>query len=272
MNATGKAAPRFGKSVRDVVSRASRYSLLEGDCLELMPRVPPGTVDLILTDLPYGMTDCDWDKVLPFQVLWWNYRRLLKPRGAVALTASQPFATDLGASCREWLKVEWIWDKVNRSTGFANARKRPLKIHENVMVFYRRQPTYNPQMTKGAPYVAKRPAGKKWIGMHGETGAHVTRNEGTRYPTTILRIPAAGHGEPRGLHPTRKPVRLMEYFVRTYSDPGDLVLDNCMGSGSTGEACMRSGRRFLGMELDHGHFMTARARIRAAAARARCAG
>lgn len=265
-----KAASRFGRSVRDVVSGVSRYSLSEGDCLELMPRVPPGTVDLILADLPYGMTDCDWDKVLPFPVLWWNYRRMLKPRGAVVLTASQPFATDLGASRRDWLKVEWIWDKVNRSTGFAMARKRPMKIHENVLVFYRRQPTYNPQMTKGKPYVTKRKAGKKaWEGMRGALGEHVTVNEGTRYPTSILRIPAAGHGEPRGLHPTRKPVRLMEYFVRTYSNAGDLVLDNCMGSGSTGEACMRSGRRFIGMELDHGHFMTARARIRREAARAR---
>jgi len=235
-----------------------------------MPRVPPGSVDLILTDLPYGMTDCDWDKVLPFQVLWWNYRRMLKPRGAVVLTASQPFATDLGSSRRDWLKVEWIWDKVNRSTGFAMARKRPMKIHENVLVFYRKQPTYNPQMTKGKPYVTKRKAGKKaWKGMRGPMGACVTVNKGTRYPTTILRIPATGSGEPRGLHPTRKPVRLMEYFVRTYSNAGDLVLDNCMGSGSTGEACMRSRRRFLGMELDPKHFRTARTRIRREAAKPR---
>ena len=263
------AARGSRKSVRDVVSGRSRFALVEGDCLELMPDLPPGSVDLILTDLPYGMTDCDWDKILPFQVLWWNYRRILKPRGAIVLTASQPFATDLGASCRDWLKVEWIWDKVNRSTGFANARKRPLKVHENVLVFYRRQPTYNPQMTKGKPYVTKRQAGSRWEGLRGPLGEATTVNSGTRYPTSILRIPAAGGGEARGIHPTRKPVRLMEYFVRTYSNPDDIVLDNCMGSGSTGEACMRNGRRFVGMELDPKHFRTARTRIRSEAARAR---
>ena len=253
------------RSVNELLVGRREHVLLEGDCLRLLYHLKDGTVDLVLSDLPYGLTDCDWDEVLPFPVLWWHYRRLVKPSAPVVLTCSQPFTTDLGASARDWLRYEWIWDKVNRSTGFQNARKRPLKAHENVLVFYRRQPTYNPRKTKGRPYrTVRKRREKSWEGMNSPLGPCVTDNKGDRFPTSILRI-KADVPEGRGLHPTQKPVELMEYFVETYTNPGDLVVDNCMGSGTTGVACLRTGRRFLGIERDPRHFAVAARRIRAEA-------
>ena len=254
------------RAVNELLVGRRDHVLLEGDCLRLLYHVPDQAVDLVLSDLPYGITDCDWDEVLPFAVLWWHYRRLVKPAAPIVLTCSQPFTTDLGASARDWLRYEWIWDKVNRSTGFPNANRRPLKAHENVLVFYRRQPTYNPQKTSGArPYRSvHRADGKAWVGMNSHLGDHVTVNQGERFPTSILRV-KADVPDGRGLHPTQKPLELMEYFVRTYTNPGDLVLDNCMGSGTTGVACLRTGRRFLGIERDAEHFRTAARRVRSEA-------
>lgn len=253
-----------------VLLGAREYSLLPGDCLEVMWALPEASVDLVLSDPPYGMTYCPWDRPLPFEVMWHHYERLVKPRGAVVLTASQPFTTRLASSRPGWFRYEWIWDKVTRATGFQLAKKRPLKRHENVLVFYRRQPTYNPQMGKGKAYVSKRGA-QSWAGFNSKIAGTTTVNRGERYPTSILRIPSPGHAE-RGQHPTQKPVELMEYLVRTYTDPGDVVLDNCMGSGTTGVACVRSGRRFVGIELDRGFLTTARRRLRDESSRLRRLG
>lgn len=250
------------RNILRVVAGRGRYTVLEGDCLVHMRAIPDAVVDLVLCDLPYGMTDCEWDHPLPFDDLWEHYRRVLAPGGAIVLTASGSFAVRLAASNLKWYRGEWIWDKVNRVTGFANANRRPLKAHETVLVFYPRQPTYNPQMTTGGkPYRSR--CGSKWAGMNSHIEPVERINTGERYPTTILRIPAPGRKE-RGLHPTQKPVALMEYFVRTYTDAGALVLDNCMGSGTTGVACVRAGRRFIGIELSDEYSALARRRIRAA--------
>jgi hypothetical protein len=230
--------------------------LLQGDCLELMKSLPSASADLILCDLPYGTTACAWDSVIPFDALWEQYRRIAKHNAPIVLTASQPFTTALIASNMREFRYTWVWEK-EQGVNFLLAKKQPMKVHEDVCVFYRSQPTYNPQMTVGKPYVS----GK---GDSGEVTGSVTKvqtkNEGTRYPRSIQAIKRE-----TGLHPTQKPVALMEYLVRTYTNEGDTVLDNCMGSGTTGVACMNTGRRFIGMEMDAGYFATAQGRIALAA-------
>lgn len=230
------------------------------DCLEGMARIPEGAVDLVLCDLPYGTTACSWDAVIPFEPLWKEYRRVLQPRGALALMAAQPFATDLINSARKMFRYDLVWEKA-APVGFAHCHKMPLRAHELVLLFYRRQPTYNPQglVKLEKPIVKKANARKGGSVYHGLGKDHV--QEYTNYPRSILRFPFKG----RRIHPTQKPVELMEYLVRTYSNPGDLVLDNCMGSGTTAIACMNSGRRFIGFEQDEKYFAAARKRIDARA-------
>lgn len=236
-----------------------RFELRQGDCLELMRDLSPGSVDLILCDLPYGITACAWDSVIPFDRLWAEYRRVAKPNAAIVLTASQPFTTALIASNLREFRYCWVWSK-GYPTGFVNANRMPMRAHEDIAVFYRALPTYNPQGVRecnrpsrnrrNAPKVmGPRALGKDFV---------QTR---TGYPWTIISTKKEG----RTVHPTQKPVALMEYLVRTYTNPGGLVLDNCMGSGTTGVACMNAGRRFIGMELDAGYFEFARARIAGAA-------
>lgn len=221
--------------------------LLNGDCLELMHQIPDESIDLILCDLPYGTTRNTWDSVIPLDRLWEAYNRICKPNGVVVLTAQTPFDKVLGMSNLKNLRYEWIWVK-SVATSFLNAKKSPLKKHENVLVFYRKQPIYNPQMTTGSPYSIANQTGKRKRTNYGEFDndkrAHV--NEGTRYPVDVIEIPSV-KGD-RGRHPTQKPVALMEYMIRTYTDDGGLVLDNCMGSGTTGVACRNTGRRFIGIE------------------------
>lgn len=225
------------------------------DCLTGMARLPDGCVDMILCDLPYGTTQCKWDVVIPFEPLWAQYERVIKPNGAIVLTASQPFTSFLVASNPGLFKYEWIWEK-SKATQHALCKLRPLKAHENILVFYRRQPTYNPQMEKGAPY-----KGRKNIKQTDDWtfGVKRTDNAGTRYPRSV-------HYEKSGdrngrLHPTQKPVELFEYLIKTYTNLGDPVLDNCMGSGTTAVACLNTGRRFVGFELDKGYFEIASRRI-----------
>lgn len=233
-------------------------TLHQGDCLDLMRNLPDASVDLILCDLPYGTTRNKWDSIIPLDALWSEYKRIA--RGAVVLTAQTPFDKVLGASNLPWLRHEWIWEKP-RATGHLNAKRAPMKAHENVLVFGRSAPTYNPQMTPGKRYHVGGGASKQ--DNYGDFGT-ARENDGTlRYPRSVQVFGAeAGH------HPTQKPVALMEYLVRTYSNPGDVVLDNCMGSGTTGVACVRAGREFIGMEMDAGYYETARARITAAFAQA----
>lgn len=232
------------------------FQLMQGDCLELMAGLQDASIDLILCDLPYGTTRNKWDSVLPLDVLWREYKRI--SRGAIVLTAQTPFDKVLGASNLAMLRYEWIWRK-EAGTGFLNAKRAPLKDHENVLVFYKTAPTYNPQMRTGfKPYKCKQGhVGSNYGAVNPE---NVSESNGKRYPLSTLDF-ARDKGK---AHPTQKPVGLMEYMVRTYTNPGDVVLDNCMGSGTTGVACVNTDRSFIGMEMDAGYFEIAKSRIESA--------
>jgi site-specific DNA-methyltransferase (adenine-specific) len=221
-----------------------------GDCMEIMPRLPPASVDLILCDLPYGVTDCAWDKRLPVGPLFEEYKRLLAPRGAIVLTATQPFTTDLVNACRPWFRYDLVWDK-SAPVGFLNANRMPLRRHESVLVFYPALPIYHPQFTSGRPYKS-RAGGTKAAGVYRQTKAIAADNPGRRYPTSILEFSRETNsgGKKRLFHPTQKPVALFEWIVRTYTDPEAIVLDNCIGSGTTAVACVSAGRHFIGLERD----------------------
>lgn len=234
------------------------YDLYCGDCLEVMASAPPSSVDLILCDLPYGTTQNKWDSVIPLEKLWPLYWRLAKPNAAVVLTAQCPFDKQLGASCLEHLKYEWIWHK-SKATGHLNSKKQPMKAHENVLVFYKQQPNYNPQglVKKAVPTIRKGGNNGTNYGKSDKDAIQEYEN----YPRSIVQV--ASEGKP--VHPTQKPVALMEYLVKTYTNLGEVVLDNCMGSGTTGVACMNSDRYFIGVERDPEYFAIAEKRIKEAA-------
>lgn len=233
--------------------------LYNSDCLVGMSRVGTGSVDLVLCDLPYGTTNCAWDTVIPFQPLWEQYRRVLKPRGALVLMAAQPFATDLINSQRKLFRYDWVWEK-NSPVGHANSHRMPLRSHELALVFYQRLPVYNPQgLAPLEKPVQRKAAGSRSGGVYRNL-SRASEQRFTNYPRSVIRFPNRAE---RRYHPTQKPVALMEYFVRTYTNEGALVLDNCMGSGSTALACLRSGRRFIGFEKDPAIYATASERIRA---------
>ena len=249
----------------------SKYELHLGDCLEVMKSIPDGSVDLILCDLPYGTTACKWDSVIPFEPLWEQYRRIAKPSAAIVLTASQPFTTTLIASNMREFSYTWVWDK-KFAANFVQAKRMPLRTHEDVVVFCKsgKTPIYHPQMTPRDKPIKK--GGNKQFSAipirqteasaaFGESGK--TYDE--KCPETIIKFNCR---EGRGLHPTQKPVALMEYLIKTYTNEGDTVLDNCMGSGTTGVACINTGRRFIGIEMNAGYFQTAQDRIMEAAAAA----
>lgn len=226
--------------------------LIHGDCLEVMKSIPDGSVDLILCDLPYGTTRNKWDSVIDLAALWTEYNRVCC--GAIVLTAQTPFDKVLGASNIDMLRYEWIWRK-EAGTGFLNAKRAPLKDHENVLVFYGKPPTYNPQMRTGfKPYRCKKGGDTS---NYNPSGIVTTESNGERYPVTVLEFSR----DKVKLHPTQKPVTLMEYLIKTYTNEGDAVMDNCMGSGTTGVACINTGRRFIGIEKDDGYFEVAKKRI-----------
>jgi site-specific DNA-methyltransferase (adenine-specific) len=236
-----------------------KYDLMEGDCLDLLPALADQSVDLVLADMPYGTTRCAWDSLIDLSRLWPELRRVA--RGAVVLFAQTPFDKVLGASNLPMLRYEWIWEKTN-ATGHLNAKRAPMKAHENVLVFYDRQPTYNPQMTTGH---ARKTAQRKGPGsaLYGVQGDHEVYDSTNRYPRTVQQF--SKDVQKSKLHPTQKPLGLCEYLVRTYSNAGDTVLDFCMGSGTTGVACQNLDRQFIGMELDAQYFDVACARVEAAA-------
>lgn len=227
-----------------------------GDCLELMRGLADNSVDMVLCDLPYGTTKNKWDSIIPLEQLWSEYRRIRKPNAAMIFTAMQPFTTALISSNHREFRYCLVWDKVG-TTGFQTAKVMPLRRHEDICVFYDAKPTYNPAMeVRGKP--RKKGGSKTDNGCYGVLRSAESHNN-TYYPTSIIQVSNASK---QGLvHPTQKPVALMEYLVRTYSNPGDLVLDNCMGSGTTGVACVNTGRAFIGMEMDAGYFEIARKRI-----------
>lgn len=230
------------------------YELYNGDCLEIMKQIPDKSIDMILCDLPYGTTACKWDVVIPFEPLWEQYNRIIKDNGAIVLFGSQPFTTQLNSSNIELFRYEYIWIK-NNSTGFQLANKRPLKRHEIISVFYKKQPTYNPQGL--IPYGKVNKRGKCGNGGHLANEVNEYIQKFTNYPTQILKF---GYDKEK-FHPTQKPVALLEYLIKTYTNENDTVLDNCMGSGSTGVACLNTNRNFIGIELDKDFFEIAKKRI-----------
>lgn len=232
--------------------------LIHGDCLEVMKSIPAGSVDLILCDLPYGTTRNKWDFIIPFDALWAHYWRVLKPHGAVILTAAQPFTSALVMSQPGAFKYQWVWEKT-QAVGHLNAWKQPMRKHEDICVFYRKQPTYNPQIVdKPKENIRPQTSRTKTTSNYGEHGLDVFKCPPDKsMPSSVLKFANAQ----KTVHPTQKPVALMEYLVLTYTNDGETVLDNCMGSGTTGLACINTGRRFIGIEKDEVYFEIAKKRI-----------
>lgn len=232
--------------------------LHQGDCIELMQQIPSGTVDMVLTDPPYGTTECSWDNPITFPEMWKQLHRVTKPNAAIVLMAAQPFASKLICSNEADFRYDLIWEKGN-ATGFFNAKKMPLRAHEHILVFYKKLPTYNPQMTHGHP---RKTATKKMINSecYGKEVAVQQYDSTSRYPRSVQFFSS---DKQRGnYHPTQKPLALMRYLIQTFSNDGEVTLDFTMGSGTTGVACIQTGRDFIGIELDENHYRTAAKRIK----------
>ncbi len=228
-----------------------------GDCLEIMPQLPSGIFDMILCDLPYGTTACKWDIIIPFEPLWKEYKRLIKDNGVIVLTGAEPFSSLLRCSNFGMYKYDWVWDKCNTSN-FLKAKTMPLRRHENVMVFYKEQPTYNPQFEIiGEDDYRYRKNGRghketKYSGtVYGNVQEFKREETGKRYPNTILKINSNVRGR---LVDTQKPISLFEYFIKTYTNEGDLILDNCAGSGTLGEAAYNTKRNYIMIEKELEHY------------------
>jgi site-specific DNA-methyltransferase (adenine-specific) len=221
-------------------------TIIQGDCLEVMSSIPDKSIDMILCDLPYGTTHNEWDKQLPLWHLWGEYRRIIKPNGAIILTSQQPFTSELVVSGKDIFRYELIWAKT-MGVGFLNANKMPLRSHENILVFYKNLPAYNPQMVEGKPYQKYRKSGAQGS-SYGYADSKNTENTGERFPKSWI-IVSNGNNKNHN-HPTQKPVALFEYLIKTYTNEGDLVLDNCIGSGTTAIACKNTGRHFIGIEKE----------------------
>jgi site-specific DNA-methyltransferase (adenine-specific) len=226
--------------------------LLHGDCLGLMLALPDASVDMVLCDLPYGATQNKWDAVIPFDALWREYERIC--RGAIVLTAAQPFTSALVMSRPRLFKYQWVWEK-SSVTGHLNAHRMPMRKHEDVLVFAKGNAPYFPQGLVQYQKVKRRGHNGSNFGKSGAENFQ----EFTNYPRSIIQF----NNDPKPVHPTQKPVALMEYLIRTYTNEGDTVLDNCMGSGTTGVACVNTGRRFIGMEMEEKYFSIAQTRIAA---------
>ena len=224
------------------------------DCLEGMKRIPDGSMDAVICDLPYGTTRNPWDSVIPLNLLWAEYRRICKPTAAIVLFSQQPFTSALVMSNPQMFRYEWIWEKGN-GTGFLNANRMPMKIHENIAVFYSSLPTYNPQGVRYKPKKMKRGG----TGTNYGTTSNDYETEYENYPIDMLQFNA----DPDSWHPTQKPVDLIRYLVLTYTNAGDTVLDNCMGSGTTAIACIKEKRHFVGFELSREYYDKAVRRIKA---------
>ena len=224
-----------------------------GDCLELMKDIPDGSVDLVLCDLPFGVTQNYWDNIIPFDKLWEEYHRVAKENAAFVLHCQQPFTSRLVISNEKEFKYCWHWHK-KQCSGFLNAKKQPLRSCEDIAVFYRKQCTYNPQMRKGKSQL-KNTGGR--TSNYGKFTPKPYISE-MYYPTNMIEFPLPRFKKG---HPTQKPVELLEYLIKTYTNDGETVLDNCMGSGSTGVACVNTNRNFIGIELDEGYFNIAKKRI-----------
>lgn len=228
-------------------------NLMQGDCLERMKEIPDGSVDMVLTDPPYGTTACKWDSIIPLEPMWEQLKRVIKPNGAIVMTASQPFTTTLIASNMKMFRYDLKWCKT-QGTGFYNANRMPLRAHEDILVFYGKLPTYNPQKTEGKPYRQRRGTASD---VYQGKDLHETVSDGGRHPLSWRTFKR----DKDKVHPTQKPVALMEYLIKTYTNEGDTVLDFTMGSGSTGVAAKNLNRSFIGIELDPEYFDIAKQRI-----------
>ncbi len=220
-------------------------NVYEGDCLEIMKQLPDNSIDMVLCDLPYGTTQNKWDSVIPLDELWKQYRRVVKDNGAIVLTSQGMFTAELMLSNPSMFKYKWVWEK-SKSTNFLNAKKQPLRKHEDVCVFYKKQPIYHPQMIEGEPY-DKGVRKNQLSGSYGDFLPVHVQSDGKRYPTDIIYFKTA-ESEGKVYHPTQKPIELGRYFVRTYTEPGAVVLDNTSGSGSFLVAALLEGRNFIGIE------------------------
>lgn len=236
-----------------------KVQLYKGDCLELMKDIPDKSIDMILCDLPYGTTQNKWDSIISLDKLWRQYCRIIKDNGAIVLFAQTPFDKVLGVSNLKMLKYEWIWEKT-AATGHLNAKKMPMKAHENILVFYKKLPTYNPQKTMGHTPVHSYTKHQDDGSNYGKTKVGISGGGSTeRYPRSVQVFKS--DKQKVALHPTQKPIDLLQYLIKTYTNEGEIVLDNCMGSGSTGVACLNTNRKFIGMELDDTYFDIAYNRI-----------
>ena len=232
----------------------------QGDCMELMQHIPDKSVDMIFCDLPYGVTRNKWDSILPFDKLWSHYKRVIKENGIIVLTATQPFATDLINSNREWFRYDLIFEKTLGS-GFLNAKRMPMRYHEHILIFYNKLPKYNPIMGKGNR--------KKGINKSKDNGSNYGKktkfdyaydDEGKRYPKSIIKV-STGDRTKEQFHPTGKPVELLRYLIKTYTDEEDIVLDNCLGGGTTAVACKQLRRHFIGIEISKKYVEIAQKRL-----------
>jgi site-specific DNA-methyltransferase (adenine-specific) len=237
-----------------------RISIYNKDCLsnDGMKSLTESCIDMILCDLPYGVTKNDWDKVIPMDKMWAEYKRIIKDRGAICLFANQPFTSELVMSNKKEFRYSLVWEK-NKFSDFLNAKRKPMKIHEDILVFYKKQPTYNPQYTQGEPYVRWNKQGavdnQTNYGKHKEN--YINNTDGKRLPTSVLKY----NRVERPLHPTQKPIDLCAWLINTYTVPGETVLDNCFGSASTAIACLDNGRSFIGFELSGEYFDMSKERI-----------
>ena len=246
----------------------TNINLIHGDCLVEMKNIPDKSIDMILCDLPYGTTACKWDTIIPFEPLWEQYERIIKDNGAIVLFGAEPFSSKLRLSNLKNYKYDWIWKKP-RGTGHLNVKIQPLRDIENISVFYRKQCLYNPQYSKGEPYSSLKGGKTSRISESGKTtygkfnnGAEFRNdNDGFRYPKQVLEFNVV---ERDTLHPTQKPVALLEYLIKTYTNEGETVLDNTMGSGSTMVACINTNRKGIGIELDDNYYNIACKRVQEA--------
>lgn len=230
--------------------------IIHGDCLEVIPEIPDKSVDMILADLPYGTTACKWDSIIPFEPLWEQYERIIKDNGVIALFANEPFTSALILSNVKMFKYKWIWEKPQGINPLM-AKRQPLNNFEEIVIFYKKQPTYNPQFEEGKPYHIIRDKKPRFVEWEGQKYKKTeTKNNGKRYPKRILKF-----NQERGLHPTQKPVALLEYLIETYTNKGEIVLDNVIGSGSTAIAAINTGRFFIGIEKEKEYVDIANKRI-----------
>lgn len=235
--------------------------LLFGDCLELMKDIPDKSIDMILCDLPYGTTNCKWDSPINLNKLWIQYKRITKDNAAIVLFAQTPFDKVLGVSNLSWLKYEWIWEKT-QATGHLNAKRMPMKAHENILIFYNKLPTYNPQITSGhvrKVATAKHKRNTSTGEIYNKCDNFSDYDSTDRYPRSVITF--ASDKQKMNLHSTQKPLALCEYLIKTYSNEGDTILDNCCGSGTTAIACLNTNRKYICMENDEKYFDVAENRI-----------